>query len=48
MKLQPTVLAGIMASALIGGVAHAAITAEQAKALGTTLTGVGAEKAVVH
>ncbi|HRH86439.1 MAG TPA: DUF1329 domain-containing protein [Rubrivivax sp.] len=48
MKLQHTLLAGVIAGAmtsLMGATAHAAITAEQAKALGTTLTGVGAEKA---
>ncbi len=44
MKLQPTLLAGVIA-VLIGSTAQAAITAEQAKALGTTLTAVGAEKA---
>ena len=44
MKLQHTLLAGLLAG-LIGTAAHAAITAEQAKALGTTLTGVGADKA---
>jgi hypothetical protein len=44
MKLHRTVLAGLLAS-LTGLAAQAAITAEQAKALGTTLTGVGAEKA---
>jgi hypothetical protein len=45
MKLQHTLLAGLMLAALIGSTAHAAITAEQAKALGSTLTGVGADKA---
>ena len=44
MKLQHTLLAGVIAGLMSAG-AHAAITAEQAKALGTTLTGVGAEKA---
>jgi hypothetical protein len=44
MKLHFTLLAGLLAG-LLGSGAHAAITAEQAKTLGTTLTGVGAEKA---
>ena len=44
MKLQRTVLAGLLAG-LTGLSAQAALTADQAKALGTTLTGVGAEKA---
>jgi hypothetical protein len=44
MKLQRNLLACLIAG-LMGAGAHAAITAEQAKALGTTLTGVGAEKA---
>ena len=48
MKLQHTLLAGLLAG-LIGTAAHAAITAEQAKALGTTLTGVGAyTKVILH
>ena len=48
MKLQHTLLAGAIAAlmtSLAGTAAHAAITAEQAKALGSTLTAVGAEKA---
>ncbi len=48
MKLQRNMLACLIAgmtTALMGAGAQAAITAEQAKALGTTLTGVGAEKA---
>jgi hypothetical protein len=44
MKLQQTMLAGLLAGLMATG-AHAAVAAEQAKALGTTLTGVGAEKA---
>jgi hypothetical protein len=44
MKLNPILLAGIVAAAATTG-AHAAITAEEAKALGTTLTPIGAEKA---
>ena len=44
MTLQRTLLACV-AAGLMGAGAQAAITAEQAKALGTTLTGVGAEKA---
>ncbi|HOM13638.1 MAG TPA: DUF1329 domain-containing protein [Rubrivivax sp.] len=48
MKLQHTLLAGAIAAlmtSLAGTAAHAAITAEQAKALGSTLTAVGADKA---
>ena len=44
MKLQRNLLACLIAG-VMGASAHAAITAEQAKTLGTTLTGVGAEKA---
>ena len=44
MKFQRTLLAGLLAG-LTGLSAQAALTADQAKALGTTLTGVGAEKA---
>jgi len=44
MKLQRNLLACLIAG-MMGAGAQAAITAEQAKALGTTLTAVGAEKA---
>jgi hypothetical protein len=44
MKFQRTLLAGLLAG-LTGLAAQAAITADQAKTLGSTLTGVGAEKA---
>jgi len=44
MNFQRTLLAGLLAG-LTGLAAQAAITADQAKTLGSTLTGVGAEKA---
>lgn len=44
MKLQRNLLACLIAG-VMGAGAQAAITAEQAKALGTTLTDIGAEKA---
>ena len=44
MNFQRTLLASLAATLVAAG-AQAAITAEQAKALGTTLTGVGADKA---
>ena len=43
MTQQHSLLACLMAGLMSAG-AHAAITAEQAKALGTTLSGVGADK----
>jgi hypothetical protein len=44
MRFQRNLLAALVVG-LLGNAAHAAITAEQAKALGNSLTGVGAEKA---
>ena len=42
MKLKTTLLAAALATA---GAAHGAVTPDEAKQLGTTLTAVGAEKA---
>ena len=45
MHIRLTKLAALVVAACAAFASHAAITADEAKALGTTLTPVGAEKA---
>jgi len=45
MHIRLTRIAALVVAAFAATAAHAAISAEEAKALGTTLTAVGAEKA---
>ncbi|HTJ05859.1 MAG TPA: DUF1329 domain-containing protein, partial [Caldimonas sp.] len=45
MHIRPTRLAALVVAAFAATTSHAAVTADEAKALGTTLTPIGAEKA---
>ena len=45
MHIRPTRIAAFVVAAFAAAASHAAVTADEAKALGTTLTAVGAEKA---
>lgn len=44
MNIKKTVIALMLTTALSGGLAQAAVSADEAKQLGTTLTAIGAEK----